>query len=102
MFSVIIKLIKYTPDFKLGGFEIGRSFKRKSCTDPRAGEQPRGRFYQKVRRGGREGRHYGRRREPLEKGGGGLPKDVVLIVQGDVSEPEQAKAMVDRGRPIRR
>ncbi len=37
----------------------------------------------------------GRRREPLEKGAAGLPKDVVLIVQGDVSEPEQAKAMVD-------
>jgi NAD(P)-dependent dehydrogenase (short-subunit alcohol dehydrogenase family) len=37
----------------------------------------------------------GRRREPLEKVAAGLPKDVVLIVQGDVSEPEQAKAMVD-------
>ena len=37
----------------------------------------------------------GRRKEPLEKVAEGLPKDAVLICQGDVSVPEQAQAMVD-------
>ncbi|SHH99823.1 NAD(P)-dependent dehydrogenase, short-chain alcohol dehydrogenase family [Sporobacter termitidis DSM 10068] len=37
----------------------------------------------------------GRRKELLEKVAGGLPADSVLVFQGDVSEFEQAKAMVD-------
>jgi NAD(P)-dependent dehydrogenase (short-subunit alcohol dehydrogenase family) len=37
----------------------------------------------------------GRRREPLEKVANGLPEGSVLVVQGDVSDVESAKAMVD-------
>lgn len=37
----------------------------------------------------------GRRREPLEKVAADLPKDSVLVFQGDVSELKQAQAMVD-------
>lgn len=37
----------------------------------------------------------GRRREPLEKVAAGLPKDSVLIFQGDVSDQKQAQEMVD-------
>lgn len=37
----------------------------------------------------------GRRKEPLEKVAAGLPKDSVLVFQGDVSIQEQAKAMVE-------
>ncbi len=37
----------------------------------------------------------GRRKEPLEKVAEGLPAGSVLVVQGDVSKPDQAQAMVD-------
>ncbi|NLO47945.1 MAG: SDR family oxidoreductase [Clostridiales bacterium] len=37
----------------------------------------------------------GRRKEPLEKVSEGLPKGSVLVFQGDVSEYEQAQAMVN-------
>lgn len=37
----------------------------------------------------------GRRKEPLEKVAEGLPKDSILVFQGDVSELSQAQAMVD-------
>ena len=37
----------------------------------------------------------GRRREPLEKVAEGLPKDAVLVVQGDVSQWDSAQAMVN-------
>ena len=37
----------------------------------------------------------GRRKELLEKVASGLPKDAIMVFQGDVSELAQAQAMVD-------